>query len=136
MRVVLDTNVLISAMFWSGKPKQIVNMVRRGEIIFLTSRILLDELKEILVRNDKPFRLSEGEAAYIIEEFEGLSEIIQPRCNVTVCTHETDNRVLECALDGKAKWIITGDSHLLDLGSYEGTKIITAADFMIMSSST
>lgn len=62
MRGVIDTNVLISAIFWSGKPKQIVNMVRRGEIKFLTSRILLDELKEILVRDDKPFRLSEGEA--------------------------------------------------------------------------
>ncbi len=58
MRAVVDTNILISATFWSGKPKQILNMFRRGEIRFLTSKILLDELKEILVGNDKPFGLS------------------------------------------------------------------------------
>lgn len=136
MRVVIDTNVLISATFWSGKPKQILNMARRGEIRFLTSRVLLDELREILVRDDKPFRLSEDEAAYTVEKFEGPAEIVRPRCNVNICTHETDNRVLECALDGKAKWIIRGDRHLLDLGSFGETRIVTPADFMIISSST
>jgi putative PIN family toxin of toxin-antitoxin system len=135
MRVVIDTNVLISATFWSGKPKQILNMVRRGEIRFITSRILLDELKDILVRDDKPFRLSESEASHIVEEFEALAEIIKPRCKVNVCRHKTDNRVLECALDGNAKWIITGDSHLLYFGSFKETEIATPADFMIKSSS-
>ena len=49
MRVVIDTNVLISAIFWTGKPKQILNKVRRAEILFLTSGILLEELKEVLI---------------------------------------------------------------------------------------
>ncbi len=56
MRAVIDTNVLISATFWTGKPKQLLNKVRRGEVIFLTSEVLLDELKEILVRADKSFK--------------------------------------------------------------------------------
>ena len=62
MRVVIDTNVLISATFWTGRPKQLLNKVRRGEVIYLTSRILLDELKEILIRVDKPFKLYENDA--------------------------------------------------------------------------
>ena len=48
MRVVIDTNVLLSATFWTGKPKQLLNKVRRLEITFLTSEILLSELKEVL----------------------------------------------------------------------------------------
>jgi putative PIN family toxin of toxin-antitoxin system len=62
MRAVIDTNVLISAIFWTGRPKQLLNKIRHGEITFLTSQILLDELNKILVRADKPFKLSEKEA--------------------------------------------------------------------------
>jgi uncharacterized protein len=135
VRAVVDTNILISATFWSGKPKQILNMIRRGQIRFLTSKILLDELKEILVRDDKPFGLSESEAANVLKELKNLAEIVEPRCSVSVCEHQADNRVLECALEGRAEWIITGDRHLLDLGAYEEIRIVTAADFIFMSSS-
>jgi putative PIN family toxin of toxin-antitoxin system len=62
MSAVIDTNVLISAIFWTGRPKQLLNKIRHGEITFLTSQILLDELNKILVRADKPFKLSEKEA--------------------------------------------------------------------------
>ena len=48
MRVVIDTNVLISAIFWTRKPKQILNKVRRGEITFLTSEFILEELKPVI----------------------------------------------------------------------------------------
>jgi putative PIN family toxin of toxin-antitoxin system len=62
VRVVIDTNVLISANFWTGKPKQLLNRVRHQEITFVTSNDLLNELKEILIRRDKPFHLSDNEA--------------------------------------------------------------------------
>ena len=57
MRVVIDTNVLISAIFWTGKPKQILNKVRREEITFLTSESILKELKNVLRKAGKPFKL-------------------------------------------------------------------------------
>ena len=66
MRAVIDTNVLISATFWPGKPKQLLNQVRRGRIDFLTSEILLVELKVVLTRDDKPFKLSEEEAQHVL----------------------------------------------------------------------
>jgi len=59
VRIVIDTNVLISATFWTGNPKQLLNRVRKKEFVLLTSQILLNELKEILIRPDKPFKLSE-----------------------------------------------------------------------------
>jgi uncharacterized protein len=130
VRVVIDTNVLISATFWPGKPKQLLNQVRRGTIDFLTSEILLVELKEVLTRDDKPFKLSEEEAQHVLAAVLDIAEIVEPHSVVTRCRDEADNRVLECAVDGQADWIITGDRDLLDLKSFEGIKIVTVADFL------
>ena len=130
MRVVIDTNVLISATFWPGKPKQLLNQVRRGAITFLTSEILLAELKEVLTREDKPFKLSAEESERVLGAIRNLAEIIEPHSSVTVCRDDADNRVLECALDGRADWIITGDRHLLELESFMGIEIATVANFL------
>lgn len=130
MRVVIDTNVLISATFWPGKPKQLLNQVRRGKIDFLTSEILLVELKEVLTRDDKPFKLSEEEAQHALAAVMDIAEIVEPHSVITRCKDEADNRVLECAVVGQADWIITGDRDLLDLKSFEGIEIVTVAHFL------
>ena len=130
MRVVIDTNVLISATFWPGKPKQLLNQVRRGEIDFLTSEILLVELKEVLTTEDKPFKLSEEEAQHVLAAVLDIAEIVEPHSMIRRCRDEADNRVLECAVDGQADWIITGDRDLLDLKSFGVIKIGTVAEFL------
>ena len=130
MRVVIDTNVLISAIFWTGKPKQILNKVRREEIIFLTSEFILGELKKVLARGDKPFKLSEEEAERVVTAMRGIALVVNIDTQLSVCQDEDDNRVLECAIDGNADCIITGDSHLLQLGSFQKIEIITVADFL------
>ncbi|HEY3306596.1 MAG TPA: putative toxin-antitoxin system toxin component, PIN family [Candidatus Binatia bacterium] len=130
MRVVIDTNVLISAIFWPGKPKQLLNQVRLGKVTFLTSEILLAELEEVLTRKDKPFKLSEEEALRVLTPIRGLAEVVQPYSTVTQCRDDADNRVLECAIDGKADWIITGDWHLLELHSFKEVTITTVAEFL------
>ena len=130
MQVVIDTNVLLSATFWTGKPKQLLNKVRRLEITFLTSEILLSELKEVLVRQDKPFKLSENEAERILKALREIAEIVRTDSQVTICEDDSDNRVLECATDGSAECIITGDVHLLSLRDFQGTKIVTVREFL------
>ena len=130
MRVVIDTNVLISALFWPGKPKQLFNQVRRGKITFLTSEMLLAELKEVLTREDKPFKLSAEESERVLVAIRNLAEIIEPHTLVQACRDDADNRILECALDGQADWIVTGDSDLLDLKSFQEIKIAAVADFL------
>ena len=130
MRVVIDTNVLLSATFWTGKPKQLLNKVRRLEITFLTSEILLSELKEVLVRQDKPFKLSENEAERILKALREIAEIVRTDSQVIICEDDSDNRVLECATDGSAECIITGDVHLLSLRDFQGTKIVTVREFL------
>lgn len=130
MRVVIDTNVLISATFWTGKPKQLLNKARRGEVTLISSKILLDELKEILVRADKPFKLSENNARRIVNAVHDMAEIVQTKSKFSVCKDEKDNCVLECAVDGKAQWIITGDMHLLKLQSFQGIPIVRVTEFL------
>jgi len=130
VRVVIDTNVLISAIFWTGKPKQLLNQVRLGRITFLTSAILLAELKEILTREDKPFKLSAEDAERVVAAMRDLAEIVEPQQRLSVCRDEGDNRVLECAVEGRAEWIITGDGDLLDLKAFQGIPIVTVANFL------
>jgi putative PIN family toxin of toxin-antitoxin system len=130
VRIVIDTNVLISAIFWTGKPKQLLNKARRREIIFLTSETVLKELKEVLTRGDKPFNLSAEEAERVVEEIRGVGEIIQTHSRITVCKDEMDNRVIECAVDGGAECIISGDMHLLELKLFKGVNIITVSEFL------
>jgi putative PIN family toxin of toxin-antitoxin system len=130
VRVVIDTNILISAIFWTGKPKQILNKIRRKEITFLTSEFILEELKNVLVREDKPFKLSEEEVARVIITMRDLAVVVNIGTHVSVCRDEKDNRVLECAIDGNADCIITGDSHLLQLSSLQKIRIMTAREFL------
>jgi putative PIN family toxin of toxin-antitoxin system len=130
VRVVIDTNVLISATFWTGKPKQLLNKVRQGEIRFLTSEILLNELRDVLVREDKPFKLSRREAEKIVTEIRSYAEIIEIKHKLAICKDEIDNCVLECAEDGKGSCVISGDQHLLDLKSFRGVRIMTVAEFL------
>ena len=130
MRIVIDTNVLISATFWTGNPKQLLNRVRKKEFVLLTSQILLNELKEVLIRPDKPFKLSEEEAEHVVNRIRSLAEIVRTHSFVKICRDEQDNRVLECAIDGGADWIISGDAHLLELQSFQGVRIGTVGDFL------
>ena len=130
MRVVIDTNVLISAIFWTGKPKQLLNQVRLGRITFLTSAILLAELKEILTREDKPFKLSAEDAERVVAAMRDLAEVVEPQQRLSVCRDEGDDRVLECAVEGRAEWIVTGDGDLLDLKAFQGIPIVTVANFL------
>jgi putative PIN family toxin of toxin-antitoxin system len=130
VRVVIDTNVLISAIFWTGKPKQILNKVRQEEITFLTSEFILEELKKVLRKVDKPFKLSEEEADRVVTAMRELAVVVNIGSQVSVCQDENDNRVLECAIDGNADCIITGDFHLLQLGSFQKIDIMTVSDFL------
>jgi len=130
VRVVIDTNVLISAIFWTGKPKQILNKVRRGEITFLTSEVILEELKKVLKKVDKPFKLSEEEADRVVTAMRELAVMVSVGSQVSACQDENDNRVLECAIDGNADCIVTGDFHLLRLGSFQKIGIMTVSGFL------
>ena len=129
MRVVLDTNVLISALLFDGVPERIFLAGLRGEIQLLTSASLLEELGRVLKGK---FKIDANSVVQTIELVKSVTEVVEVESRAGVILHpDGDNRVLECASDGKADIIVTGDTkHILPLSKYKGTRILSPAEFV------
>ncbi len=129
LKVVLDTNVLISAILFGGKPRQILVKAIRGEIRSCLSEPILEELKGVLQRSK--FGYSPEMIQLILTELTGISDYVNPSERIDVLSEDPeDNRILECAVEAKANYIVTGDSHLLKLSRYLDTEILNAAAFL------
>jgi uncharacterized protein len=111
-RVVFDTNIYISALFYGGKPKLVLDLASAGELQLLISQPLKSELERVL--QDK-FGFPSSELAANADFLWSSAQWIAPCQSLSLCPDEPDNRVLECALEGHADFIVTGDRHLLDL---------------------
>ncbi len=127
LRVVLDTNVLISAFNFAGKPGRVVELALSGEIQNVTSTHILQELREILV----------GKFAWEIEPVDRAADLVhtlsilaEPNQPLNIVAHEPDNRILECAVAGRVHFIITGDRHLTELAVFQGIHIVDPATFL------
>lgn len=129
-KVVLDTNVIISAVGFGGKPGQVLLLALEEEIHAVTSEVLLAEVQEILI---KKLALSSSDVELIIAEIEDKFEIVAPKQSLRVVRDEDDNRVLEAAVEGNCDFIITGDQDLLELKKYKKIKILTAEEFLLQT---
>ena len=128
-RIVLDTNVLISAILFGGKPRRVLDLVISGSVDCTLSTGILDELKDVLQR--PRFGFSADVCFHIIEELHGACDIISPSVSVDVFRSDPDdNRILECAVEAQAHFIVSGDPHLLDLGKFEKIRILSPADYL------
>ena len=129
MRVVADTNILVSALLFGGTSEQVFLAGLRGEIQLLTSLTLLKELEKVL---KEKFKLSIPLVREIVEEVREAAEIVEVFSHIKAISYpDEDNRVLECAVDGKADFIVTGDTrHILPLKEYGGIKILSPSEFL------
>ncbi len=129
MRVVLDTNVLVSALIFTGISSELVPLWQRSAITVLLSRGILKEYLRVL--SYPKFQLSEAEIkALIEEELLPYVEVVNPRRRLRVVERDpSDDKFLECAVTGKAQVIISGDKDLLSLGRYRQIRIQSPAQF-------
>ena len=127
--VVLDTNVLISSIFWDkGNSHKIVALAIQQKITNFTSAEMLDELARVL---RKKFNQPEDKIEDQLALVANYSQITGPKIKVNVVKEDpSDNKVLECALSCNAEFIVTGNNHLLKLGEYRGIKIVKPAEFI------
>ena len=129
LRVVLDTNVLISAIFFGGNPRQILEKAIRGEIRLCISEPILEELKGVLQRSK--FDYSPEMIQVVLTEFTGIADFVNPLKTIDVVLEDPeDNRILECAVEAKANYIVTGDFHLLKLIRYRNIEVLNAVAFL------
>ncbi len=129
MRVVADTNILVSALLFGGTSEQVFLAGLRGEIQLLTSIPLLKEFEKVL---KEKFKLNLHPVREVTEEVREVTEIVEVSSHInTISYPDEDNRVLECAVDGKADFIVTGDTrHILPLKEYSGIKILSPSEFL------
>jgi len=129
LKVVLDTNILVSAWLWEGNESKIVELIENGLVIGYTSPLLIREFEKVM--NYPKFRLSEEEIASATGYYQIILRTIEPKTMVNIIRDDPeDNRVLDCALSAKANAIITGDKHLLALGRFKNIKILTSTEFL------
>lgn len=134
MKVVPDTNVLISALFWRGNPYRILRLAIEGKIKLVISEEIIEEVREVLMREEK-FELTEEEIETYCTLLRYHAELVNPSKTLRAITKDPDdNKFLECAVEGKADCIVSGDSHLLELGEYKGIKILTPAELIKLTS--
>jgi len=128
-RLVLDTNILISALGWGGKPKEVLESCILGKHELLMSAELMDELVSVLKRPKFDFIETEKKAQ-LLKDLAIIAEIIRPAIKLNAVPEDpADNKVLECAVAGKADCIISGDEHLLSLKAYSSVKVVSADGF-------
>ena len=130
MRIVLDTNVLISALaFPDSKPDQVLSRVRRGEVTLFLSSFILAELDRIL---QEKFHFTGRAAAQRVRLICSFAQLVESTERVSIITtKDDDNRILECALAAQADYLVTGDKkHLLPLKTHRNIKIVSPAQFL------
>ena len=126
---------MISAILFGGKPRQVLERVIRGEIRLCMSEEILEELKGVLRRSK--FNYSTEAIQVILTELISLSDVVTPSKKIRVVMEDPeDNRILECAVEAEANYIITGDFHLLRLGRYQDIEVLNAVAFLEKLSST
>lgn len=130
MRIVADTNTVVSGLIWQGPPRQIIDAARAGTITLHTSIALLAELAEIIGRDKfiQPIRRAGLSAATLVENYQRLAVLAEPaRLGAPASRDPDDDQVLAAALGAEAQMIVSGDKDLLVLGVFQGIPILAAA---------
>lgn len=128
MKVVLDTNLLVSGIFWRGTPSKILDLWTQDKIIFCVSEDILDEYLEVIQRLQNKYGTPKGV---------NWSKLVQEKVVIFAvdATEEysrdpDDDKFIHCALASKAIYIVSGDQDLLVLEKVEGIEIITGSEFL------
>ncbi len=127
--IVLDTNVYISGILFGGNSRDILNKIIEGKITLYISDDIFGEIKDVLSRKklDFPPEIVHN----IINEIESISELIYPTAFYNIVEKDKDdNIIIDCAVEAKADFIVTGDKILQEIKSFKGIEILSPRDFL------
>lgn len=130
MKLVVDTNILVSAFLWQGTPGRLIELAGERECRLFTSRVLLDELADVLQRKklEKQVRDTGLTAVQLLRNYQKLSTTITARRLAQQVSRDADDdAVLACALAAQVDLIVSGDADLLVLKQFQGMRIVTPA---------
>lgn len=130
LKVVADTNVLVSGLLKGRTTRPLLNALINDKFLLVTSQTLLEELAFTLSKPRLAVFIPESDSASFISLLRERATIVLPRSKLDVCRDPDDNAVLECAVTGHASVIISGDKDLLVLSPFKSIKICTPAEFL------
>jgi putative PIN family toxin of toxin-antitoxin system len=138
LRLVADTNTVVSALLWHGAPHRLFEAIEAQELSFYASRALIDELADVLSRRKllRAVRASGKSALALVAEYQALVQLVQPRAlRRPVGRDPDDDAVIACALAARADLVVTGDQDLLVLKSHRRIRIVTSAEALAVIAS-
>jgi putative PIN family toxin of toxin-antitoxin system len=128
VRLVADTNTVISGLLWHGAPRRLLDAARAGKVSLFTSAALLVELEDTLSRAKFAERLERAGVTrrVLVQGYATLATVIKPAAiPPAVLADPDDDAVLACAVAAQAQAVASGDSHLLNLKTYQDIPILT-----------
>ena len=133
IRVVADTNIVLSAYFWDGLPEKLLLLARTGDCELLVTDQLITELRTVLSRDKftRNFAAIGLNVDTLIGDYSALVKFVEPaKIPPTILDDPPDDNVLACAVGGEAQFIVSGNRHLLRFKQFQGIEIKTVADFL------
>jgi len=129
VKIVLDTNVYVSATLSKAKPYYVLNSAETGETDLYISPFILHEIEDVLGRDKIPFEQKDTER--FVDKVLSVATVVTPDEEPDVIEDDpSDNQVLACALEADTEYLVSGDRHLLELEEYAGIEIMEPAEFM------
>ena len=128
MRIVLDTNVVASAVFFGGRPYQLLHFIMEGRVDVVASKEIVDEYEDIVHRLQQKYPAISTKIP--LQEFIAPFEIIRVSSDIHISRDPDDDKFISCAVDGKCIYIVSGDNDLLSIGNYRDIEILTVVDFL------
>lgn len=132
-KAVLDTNVWVSALLWGGRPAAVVKAAEEGRVGVFASEEIVAEISQVL-NYPKIAKVYQPEGllhAELIEAVLKTVTFVEVTKKISiVLEHPADDKFIECALAAKADYIVSGDKHLLKVGSYKKTRIVSVSEFL------
>ncbi|HKN00124.1 MAG TPA: putative toxin-antitoxin system toxin component, PIN family [Candidatus Binataceae bacterium] len=130
MRVVFDSNILISALVFPGRQaEKAVFRIIEGRDYLLVSRPIINEVLAVLARK---FGRDGEELARVAVLLAEVGQVVTPRQRLHLLADDADNRILECAVAGRASILVTGDRAMLEVGSFRGVRIVSLRAYLEM----
>jgi uncharacterized protein len=130
VRVVLDTNVLVSALHFGGRPRRLLDDVLRGDHTLIIGPAILGELEAVLVETCD---WASDRASAVGSELEAIAELVTPVEVPRVCRDPDDDQILAIAIAGSADALVTGDADLLAFGAHGNVNISSVTDFEMLA---
>ncbi len=129
IKILIDTNVYVSAIAFGGTSRQVINAVISGRIVNYISNEILDELADVL--NRPKFAYDKNVIRSIINEIEQISMLFNDYPEIDLVKQDSkDNHVLSCAIQAKVDYLVTGDSDLLTLKPHGNLRILSPSEFL------